>query len=118
MTAGKSYIPKVCLAYNTYTHPTTGETPFCLMYGCHAHLPMDLMYGTKSTGTSVSKELGCQCPWHLNRLEKEQDACNNSRGNCRTSTFTFEAGELVWLHNPAVRREECKKVSLSLVRSI
>ena len=60
MTAEKSYFPKVCLAYNTCTHPTTGETPFCLMYGRHAHLPMDLMYGTKSTGTSVSKELGYQ----------------------------------------------------------
>ena len=57
----EEYLPKVCLAYTTCTHPTTGETPFFLMYGRQAHLPVDLMYGTKSTGTTVSeyaKELG------------------------------------------------------------
>ena len=54
-------LPNVCLAYNTCTYPTTDETPFFLMYGRQAHLPVNLMYGTKSTGTSVSeyaKELG------------------------------------------------------------
>ena len=91
MTAGKSNLPKVYLAYNTCTLPTTGETPFFLMYGRQARLPVDLMYGTKSTGTSVSeyaKELGCKLSMALNRLEKEQNVCNNGRGNCISSIFT------------------------------
>ena len=83
----EEHFPKMCLAYNTCTHPTTGETPFLLIYDRQAHLPVDLMYGTKSTGTSVSgyeKELGLKL---FNRLEKEQEVCNNCRENCMTSTF-------------------------------
>ena len=61
--------------YNSFRRRcTTGETPFLLIYDRQACLPVDLMYGTKSTGTSVSgyeKELGLKL---FNRLEKEKYA--------------------------------------------
>ena len=36
---------KVCMAYNTSVHSSTRFTPFYLMFGCQANLPIDLMYG-------------------------------------------------------------------------
>ena len=39
-------VQKVCMAYNTSTHATTGFTPFYLMFGRQARIPADLMYGT------------------------------------------------------------------------
>ena len=42
----EGYIRKVCMAYNTSTHATTGFTPFYLMFGRKARIPVDLMYGT------------------------------------------------------------------------
>ena len=42
----EEFVKKICMAYNTSVHPTTGFTPFYLMFGRQAKLPVDLMYGT------------------------------------------------------------------------
>ena len=44
----EDYIRPVCMAYNTSTQSTTGYTPFYLMFGRQAKLPVDIMYGTNA----------------------------------------------------------------------
>ena len=39
-------IRKVCLAYKSSVHSSTGYSPFFLMFGQQVKLPVDLMYGT------------------------------------------------------------------------
>ena len=54
----KTYLPKVCLAYNNYisVQSTTGYTAFYLMFRRQARLPVDIMYGLcKQKETNCSR---------------------------------------------------------------
>ena len=39
----ENQLPKVCMAYKTSAHASTGYTPFFLMFGRQAQLPIDLV---------------------------------------------------------------------------
>ena len=43
------FVRQICMAYNTSVHPTTGFTPFYLMFGRQAKLLVELMYGALET---------------------------------------------------------------------
>ena len=46
--AWESHLRLVCMAYNTSIQPTTGYSPFFLMLGRRARMPIDLVYGTNN----------------------------------------------------------------------
>ena len=45
-----SYIDSCVFAYNTCRHESTKHTPFELMFGCTATLPIDINMNKKSAG--------------------------------------------------------------------
>ena len=65
-TMWDTYLPKLCFAYNTSEHPTTGYMPFFLMFGREACLPVDLMYGPSPSQPHPSSHYAADVQSQLN----------------------------------------------------
>ena len=112
----ESNLRRLCLAYNTSVHPTTGSTPFFLMFGRQVRMPVDIMYGTPhpqpSTVPQYVAELreGLETAYQRVRermghqLERQKELYDR-----KAHGDPYQPGDLVWLHNPAVPRGQSTK---------
>ena len=63
----ESHLRKVRLAYNTSVHATTGHTPFFLMFGRQAQLPVDPVFKTDKAPSVSSSEYALELQQTLER---------------------------------------------------
>ena len=110
-------LPMVCMAYNTSTHSTTGYTPFYLMFGREARLPVDIAYGTRepdlATPSSYASNLQKSLREAYHRVRTSFDTGHQHRKEIydkKVHGRQYESDELVWLHSPAIPRGQSKKL--------
>ena len=111
------HIRKVCMAYNSSVHSSTGYTPFFLMFGRQARLPVDLMYGVTQNQTDSPSEFVKRLK---STLEQAYALCRNKANlthqhqkefyDQRIHGNPFQQGDLVWLHSPVIRPGASKKL--------
>ena len=104
----ENYIRKVCMAYNTSVQSSTGYTPFYLMFGRQARIPVDIMYKTGNANTS-SQTPGEYATTLQNRLKSAFEIVQRrlSQAHQRQKEFynrkvhgePHKPGDLVWLHS-------------------
>ena len=110
-------LPKVCLAYNTSKHTSTGYTPFYLMFGRQPNMPLDIIYGVAPSHT----EEHCQYVANLRKTmelayylarENVQTAAHRQKENydLKVHGDKFTPGQLVWLCNPVVPKGHSRKL--------
>jgi transposase InsO family protein len=111
----EDHLRPLCMAYNTSINPTTGFSPFYLMFGRQAHMPIDVMYGSPSTAVSS--------PEHVanlrTRLESAYQRVREQMGHKldrqktlydrRVHGAPIKEGDLVWLHSIVIPRGQVKK---------
>ena len=95
-----------CLAYNSSIQATTGYTPFFLMFGREAHLPLDLMYHVDTSEPATHSEYATKMK---DSIEKAYDLVRERLGQkqqaqkqfydqkCHGDPYT--PGDLVWLNS-------------------
>ena len=113
----KDHIQAVCLAYNTSVQPTTGYTPFYLMFGRQARIPVDVMFGS-------SPDVINSPSTYASTLQKSLTLAYDQVRDKMNTTFQrqkqfydkkvhgkpFSVGDLVWLYSPAVPSGQAKKL--------
>ena len=108
---------KVCMAYNTSIHSSTGYSPFYLMFGREARLPLDTAYGTKSfpseTVESYASHMRTSLTDAYSDVRHHLEVSHQRQKEIydrRVHGEPYKEGDLVWLFNPAVPLGQSKKL--------
>ena len=102
---------KVCFAYHTSVHSATGFTPFYLLFGRQAVLPVGLMFSPAQKGVTPSEyvaHLKYSLENAYERVQKYTECSSNVRKSSTIdmymASYLHGFGELVWLHQSVVPR--------------
>ena len=109
---------RLCFAYNTSVHPTTGFTPFSLMFGRQARMPLDIVLGaapspSATTAPEYVADLQSSLTTayeHVRNRMGQQLQQQKTHYDSKVQGRPFQVGDLVWLHNPAVKRGQSRKL--------
>ena len=67
----ENHIRKVCMTYNSSVQASTGYTPFFLMFGRQARIPVDVMFGSPNSSTQTIHEYAAKNKWTGNLIWQE-----------------------------------------------
>eukprot|EP00731_Ephydatia_muelleri_P002224 Em0001g2224a len=109
-------IRRVCLAYNSSVHASTGYSPFYLMYGRQVNLPVDLMYGSTPHEACTLGDYAHTLRNNLTEayvLARRKGITEHNRQKAlydvKVHGAPYQVGDWVWLHSPAVPRGQCTR---------
>ena len=112
------YLPLLLLAYRSSVHESTQQTPYMMMFGRHALLPIDLTCPRSSAEKDMSESEYVQTL--QGRLEVVYNSARSEMANAsdrqkktydhRVNVVPYSEGDLVWLHDPTKTKGRCPKL--------
>ena len=111
------HLRSLCMAYNTSIQSTTGYTPFYLMLGRQARMPVEIMYGSPTLPVRPVTEYAIKMKESIEHAyqqvrEKMEKNLNREKElyDKRIHGRQLDVDDLVWLHCPAVPRGCSRKL--------
>ena len=114
-------LQKVCMAYNTSVQSSTGFTPFYLMFGRQARLPVDIIYGTGAP-EGESRDVSTYVASLKRRISEafeivRRNAYVSKHHQYQKTLYDekvhskpYKPGDWVWLHSPVIPRGNSRKL--------
>ena len=114
----EEHLRPLCMAYNTSTNPTTGYSPFFLMFGRHARMPLDLAYGkspsdVEQTATAFATALREQLNLAYTRVRTRMGLMLDRQKEIYDRKIhgkPYKINGLVWLHSTVVPKGVGRKL--------
>ena len=113
----EQHICKVCFAYNSTVQTSTGYTPFYLMFGRLARLPLDVIYGMPEPAIQSPSEYDKVLHKQMTEafaLVRSKLATQHERQkdifNHKILGKPYAPGNLVWLHSPVIGKGKSRKL--------
>ena len=117
------HIPAILFAYRTKRHATTGYTPFQLVYGCQAILPIETTIPIEPVESNEEVdledsilhrafELIDELPYQQNEASKNTEKSQRKqkvRFDSRIRTEEFEIGDKVWIQRKDLENSRSAK---------
>ena len=109
---------KVCLAYNSTIQSTTGYTPYFLMFGREARLPVDIVFGTSERLVTMTpgeyadhvKSSLIKAHENVQKALAEGHRHQKQIYDQKVHGDPYQINDLVWLHYPAISKGVSKKL--------
>ena len=116
------YLPYVLLAYRTTPHHTLKETPFYMLYGRNARFPFDsLLPIPPLDDPTMQLEAADYLDSLVTKLEVADQVVRErllkaddrrvAQNAAMAGVARFSVGDLVWVHNPVVKKGHTRKLT-------
>lgn len=115
----EEYLQPVCFAYNTSCHSSTGFTPFYLMYGREARLPVDLQFGVHSPNTedlspiNYSRQMQMSLYYAFQKVRETLGYVQQRQKTLYDRHIhgnPYAEGDTVWLYSTVVPNDNHRKL--------
>ncbi|KRZ17260.1 Gag-Uncharacterized protein [Trichinella zimbabwensis] len=100
-------LPLATMAYNSAVHETTGQSPFCMLFGKQMSLPLDVTLDVPPGTASNADDYVVQLRENLQKLHstafdrsRHEQQRHKEIADRKATANRFETGQLVWLKVP------------------
>ena len=113
----ENHLSKICFAYNMCEHASTGFSPFCLMFGRQAKVPLGIIYGSPTAPIVTPSEYANELQHSLEQsyqltCKRSLEAACRQKEHCHSKVCGKPSEKEIWsVYVPQLQAKSQKNYS-------